>query len=56
MKHILLAEDDIDFGNILKQYLEISVADPKEEKPKPRKKQNVIWRKQKENLKEPNEN
>lgn len=24
MKHILLAEDDIDFGNILKQYLEIS--------------------------------
>jgi len=24
MKHILLAEDDLDFGNILKQYLEIS--------------------------------
>ena len=24
MKHILLAEDDIDFGHILKQYLEIS--------------------------------
>ncbi|GAB5563458.1 MAG: response regulator transcription factor [Winogradskyella sp.] len=24
MKHILLAEDDVDFGNILKQYLEIS--------------------------------
>ena len=24
MKQILLAEDDIDFGNILKQYLEIS--------------------------------
>ncbi|NRR91545.1 response regulator transcription factor [Winogradskyella undariae] len=24
MKHILLAEDDLDFGNILKQYLELS--------------------------------
>ena len=24
MKHILLAEDDLDFGGILKQYLEIS--------------------------------
>jgi DNA-binding response OmpR family regulator len=24
MKHILLAEDDLDFGNVLKQYLEIS--------------------------------
>ena len=24
MKQILLAEDDLDFGNILKQYLEIS--------------------------------
>jgi DNA-binding response OmpR family regulator len=24
MNHILLAEDDLDFGNILKQYLEIS--------------------------------